>query len=152
MPVVIIAGARVPGAPTLTAVTALDAAASVTWAAPLTDGGSPLVLYVVTAVTADGATAASVQVDPAFTTVTLALPNDVAYSVTVAAANGVGTSVPSNALLVTPVAGAGVAPTPDVPVPAPYGPVLQPMVDAFPMDRPFRPENWLLTAEEVDAL
>ncbi len=84
-----------PGAPTITSATGGDAAASLGWAAPVDDGGSPITGYEVAVY--DG----EQQVGPAVVTVTgttasiTGLTNGTAYTFTVAAVNAAGTGAPS---------------------------------------------------------
>jgi hypothetical protein len=91
----------VPGAPTNVTATAGDTTASVSWTAPVSNGGSPITSYTVTAnpsdgtVTPTGATSASVT----------GLTDGTTYTFTVIAKNAVGlsnASAPSNQ--VTPTA------------------------------------------------
>jgi hypothetical protein len=94
----------VPGAPTATAATAGPVSANVTWAAPSSNGGSPITGYLVTPIAggkagtptsaAAGATAATVP----------GLTAGATYTFTVAAVNAVGTgaeSTPSNPVVPT---------------------------------------------------
>lgn len=77
----------VPGAPRNAAATPLNARATVQWAAPESDGGSPVLRYRVTAVPG-GATA---TVDAPATTASIGgLVNGTAYTFTVTAVNAVG--------------------------------------------------------------
>jgi chitinase len=77
----------VPSAPRTPAATPLNAQATVTWAAPADDGGSPVVRYRVTAVPGG----ASATVDAPAESATLAgLANGTPYTFTVVAVNAVG--------------------------------------------------------------
>ena len=97
------AALTVPSAPTNAVATAGDAEATVTWQAPVSDGGSPITSYTVTsdpvgptATTPDGST---------LTATVTGLTNGIPYTFTVTATNAVGAgpaSTPSNA--VTPIA------------------------------------------------
>ncbi len=104
----------VPGAPTAVSATAGDAQATVSWAAPASNGGSAVTGYVVTPYV--GATAQSSSLfDASATTRTVTgLTNGTAYTFRVAAANVAGTGAASAAsVAVTPVTPPGVpgAPT-----------------------------------------
>ena len=95
----------VPGAPTTVVAVAGNQAASLTWVAPVSTGGSPLTGYSV--VISPPAPSASISMNGTSATVT-SLTNGTAYSFTVAAVNAVGTgpaSLPSAAV------------TPSMPVP-----------------------------------
>ena len=93
-----------PGAPTSVAAAAGDARASVSWVAPVSDGGSDITGYMVTA--APGGATASAAATETSATVT-GLANGTAYTFTVTATNGVGTGPASAASdPVTPQAGA----------------------------------------------
>jgi hypothetical protein len=99
--------AKAPGAPTEVIATAGNASATVSWAAPASNG-SPIASYTVTpyiGTTAQPATTVTGSPPATKTTVT-GLTNGTSYTFTVAAANAIGTgtaSSPSNA--VTPTAG-----------------------------------------------
>jgi hypothetical protein len=87
-----VTAAVVPDAPSNVVAVAGDAQATVTWDAPVDDGGDALTSYTVTA-QPGGATA---SVDGATTqAVVTGLANGTAYSFTVVATNGVGDSAPS---------------------------------------------------------
>jgi hypothetical protein len=94
--------ATAPGPPTAVFATAGDAQASVSWTAPPSDGGSPITSYTVVSSPAGGTATVAF---PATTATVTGLTNGTAYTFTVTATNGIGTSVesaPSNS--VTPVA------------------------------------------------
>ena len=90
--------APVPGAPAISNVKVGDARATVSWTAPLNDGGAPITGYVVTA-SPGGRTATT---DAATLTATVdGLTNDTEYTFTVQATSRVGTgaaSAPSGAV------------------------------------------------------
>lgn len=85
----------VPGAPTIVTVTAGDGQASVTFTAPGSDGGSGITTYTATA-NPGGAFGTCAGPAACLATVT-GLGNGTAYTFTVTATNGVGTSVASDA-------------------------------------------------------
>jgi RHS repeat-associated protein len=94
----------VPGVPTGVTATAGNASASVSWTAPLLNGGSAITGYTVTA-SPGGATASTTGATTASVT---GLTNGTAYTFTVTATNVAGTSAASSAsAAVTPVAGGG---------------------------------------------
>lgn len=96
-----------PGAPRSAAATPLNAQATVSWAAPESDGGSPVLRYRVTAVPGG----ASATVDAPATTATVAgLANGTAYTFTVTAVNAIGEGAASAPTApVTPTAAGGPA-------------------------------------------
>ncbi|WP_326968254.1 peroxidase family protein [Arthrobacter sp. CG_A4] len=101
-----------PGAPTIGTATAGDAAATLTWTAPASDGGSAITGYTVQAFA--GATLARTQAvtGNVGTVVVTGLTNGTAYTFDVAAINAVGTGAASaRSAAVTPVASDTVAPT-----------------------------------------
>ena len=95
--------ATTPGAPTGVQATGANASATVTWTAPASDGGSPIVRYTVTA-SPGGATATSTTTSATVT----GLQNGFPYTFTVVATNDVGngpSSSPSNTVIPLPVPG-----------------------------------------------
>lgn len=161
MPIIVLPASTVvlsvPGPPSSVAATAQDGAVVVGWRQPLTDGGSPVRTYVVTATLADGTVAASASVQGSVFSQTLSpLTNGLTYSITVAAVNAVGFSALSDPVTATPSATAPPVvveiPPIDAPPDLPRATRPEPMVAAFPVDRTFRPEHWLLSQEEADAL
>ena len=81
-----------PGRPTGVAGTAGNTQAIVTWAAPASDGGSPITRYTVTS---SGGRTCTWTTGPLTCTVT-GLTNGTSYTFTVTATNAAGTSVPSD--------------------------------------------------------
>lgn len=103
----------VPGAPTNVSASAGDASATVSWVAPVSDGGSPITSYAVSSFTGGVPTglAASVVGGGQNTAAVNGLTNGVAYTFSVHATNAVGDSPESaQSAPVTPAA----APAPDV--------------------------------------
>lgn len=84
-----------PGAPTIGTATAGDAQASVTFTAPGSNGGSAITTYTATA--SPGGAFGSCAGPAACTATVTGLTNGTAYTFTVTATNGVGTSTPSGA-------------------------------------------------------
>ena len=98
-----VTSASVPGAPTSIVATAGNASASITFAAPASNGGSAITGYTVTSSPAGGVDASAGSTS--LTRTITGLTNGTAYTFTVKATNSVGTSVasaPSNS--VKPVA------------------------------------------------
>ncbi len=105
-----LSGQTVPGAPTNVQATAGDAAATVTFDAPASTGGSPITGYaVIPSPACDGCTGTTT----ASTSATVkGLENGTAYTFTVTATNSTGTgpaSEPSNAVTPTPSGGGTVS-------------------------------------------
>jgi uncharacterized delta-60 repeat protein len=86
-----------PGAPTGLSAVVGDGAVLLSWAAPTSDGGSPVTGYVVTGIPGGHCTTTG-----ALSCLVSGLVNGVVHSFTVAAANAVGTGSPSGATLATP--------------------------------------------------
>ena len=97
--------ATVPGSPTGVAAVRGNASLTVTWAAPVSTGGSPITDYAVEYSSNSGSTFTSFA-HPASTATSLAitgLTNGTAYVIKVIARNAIGTSLPSaNSAPVTP--------------------------------------------------
>lgn len=104
-----------PDAPTATAATAGNAQATVTWTAPASDGGSPILSYTVSGT--PGGTCTVAAAAPRTCTIAT-LTNGTPYTFTVKATNAAGDSPPSPASApVTPTAPVVVAPPAEDPGP-----------------------------------
>ncbi|MHB1930045.1 MAG: fibronectin type III domain-containing protein [Acidimicrobiales bacterium] len=87
--------AGVPSIPTGVTATGGDGQATLTWAAPVSDGGSPLTGYLVTP-SLNGVPQSTITFGPAADTTTITgLTNGATYTFVVAATNAVGSSDPS---------------------------------------------------------
>jgi hypothetical protein len=94
-------GKEAPGAPTIGTALAGDALATVSWTAPVSDGGLPITGYTVTPYVGATALPARTFDSTATTQVITGLTNGTTYTFKVAATNGVGTgpqSAASNAV------------------------------------------------------
>jgi hypothetical protein len=98
----------VPGAPSVSSVTAGDAQAIVTFSAPASNGGSAITSYTVSCAAGNTTRIVTNAVSPQTVT---GLVNGTSFACTVTATNAVGTSAASASISVTPVA----ATTPTVP-------------------------------------
>ena len=114
------AGPTVPGAPTAPVATAGDGSATVTWAPPDSDGGSPITGYNVYAGPTTGSESTT-PLNPAPLSATAAsyltstLTNGTPYFFTITAVNAVGEGGPSAEVTATPKHSAGpTVPTPPV--------------------------------------
>jgi hypothetical protein len=105
-----VSNTTVPGAPTAVSATAGNAAATVNWSAPSSNGGSPILSYTVTA--SPGGSSLTVASSPTTATLT-GLTNGIPYTFTVTAANAVGSGPASAASpAVTPATVPGAVSTP----------------------------------------
>jgi mannan endo-1,4-beta-mannosidase len=84
-----------PSAPSGVAAAAGDGSASVSWAPPASDGGSPIMSYTVTAT--PGGASTTTQGASSTTAIVPGLANGTAYTFSVTATNAAGTSTPSDA-------------------------------------------------------
>lgn len=105
----------VPGAPSVTSVTPTNAALTVTWGAPASNGGSSIMAYTVNA--DDGTTTTTCDwTSGPLTCDVVGLDNGTSYSVTVVATNAAGDSVASSAVSATPRTTPDAPDAPDVTV------------------------------------
>jgi uncharacterized repeat protein (TIGR01451 family) len=91
----------VPTAPATVVASPANAAASVAWTTPVSNGGSPITSYTVTAFASGVASASALVLAPATSTVVSGLTNGTTYTFTVHATNAAGNSpesLPSNAV------------------------------------------------------
>lgn len=98
--------AGTPSAPTSISASAGDATVSVSWAAPVSDGGSPVTDYTVT-LSPGGATQTVTGTAATFT----GLTNGTSYTASVVATNAVGDGTAGTSSAVTPAAVSGGGPT-----------------------------------------
>lgn len=92
----------VPGAPSIGAVTAGNASASVAFSAPTSDGGASITAYTATCVAGSIRSTGTAAASPVAVT---GLTNGLTYSCSLSASNSVGTGSSSAAVSVTPTAG-----------------------------------------------
>jgi len=104
--------ASAPSAPQSPVAISGNTSATVTWAAPLSDGASALTGYTVTA-SPGGQTCATVP--PTTTCTVTGLTNGTTYTFDVTATNAVGTSAAATSNAVTPTAPTPPAPEPSIP-------------------------------------
>ena len=97
----------VPGPPQNVAVSPMDSALGVSWAAPKHDGGLPIKKYVATA-SRRGTTGGKCTTTGATTCVITGLTNGTRYSVTVQARNADGPGKPSEVVKGTPTTGGSI--------------------------------------------
>jgi len=102
----------VPGAPTIGTAVSGNAAATVSWAAPASNGGSPITGYVVTPYVGGVAQPSQTFLSAALSQSVTGLTNGTAYTFTVAAMNVAGTGAESTA------SGAVLVGAPGAPAPA----------------------------------
>jgi len=151
--------ATVADAPSGVSAVAADSEVTVTWTAPVSDGGSPITSYTVTAVSAGQTLTTS---DGSTLTGTLTgLTNGTDYTFTVVANNAVGISVASNpSNVVTPTvlapapapAPAPSAPSaPSAPAPAPAAPAPAPAPAPALAPAPAPEPNQVVPAQDADA-
>mgnify|MGYP000408531009 CR=1 FL=1 len=98
----------VPMAPQMPTAAPGDAKATISWTAPLSDGGSPVTGYTVTST--PGSRTCSVAGSAGASCTVTGLTNNTNYSFTVTAANAIGTGPAANTATITPIA------VPDMPV------------------------------------
>jgi hypothetical protein len=89
-----------PGAPTITGISAADRQLTVNWRAPTSNGGSPVTSY--TAIAQPGSITCA-AVAPSTSCTLLGLSNGSVYSITVLATNAAGNSIESSSLNASPV-------------------------------------------------
>ena len=109
-PQVVVFGMAVPGAPTAPQAAAGTESAAVSWTAPASDGGAPILAYTVTAVedsTKTCTTTATLPSAPALSCTVTGLTPGATYTFTVTARNGVGTGPASAATSPVTVSAAG---------------------------------------------
>ena len=92
----------VPGAPSIGAVTAGNASASVAFSAPTSDGGASITAYTATCVAGSVRSTGTAAASPVAVT---GLTNGLTYSCSITASNSVGAGPSSAAVSVTPTAG-----------------------------------------------
>ncbi len=94
-----------PGAPTSVSITAVDGALNVSWVAPISDGGSPVIGYTVTAISKAAkkhAKKSTCATTGGTSCVVVGVENFDLYSITVRARNAKGYGKPSAAMQATP--------------------------------------------------
>jgi hypothetical protein len=95
-------GLFTPGAPTGVTATAGDATATVSWTAPVDNGGTPITSYLVTAYAGSVAQASQPVLAPITTTTFFGLTNGTAYTFSVVAYNQAGAGPAGTSNSVTP--------------------------------------------------